>query len=124
MNIPGYIHLVVLDEGSKEPTPQQVAWGLDGNNAPARHVSAYYDGITSLAFATYSGLDKSVAYDMYIVSTNDYPGNNKQLDQNYVIARSARIDAGEECNPCDDTYLIVDEFGLAGAVLALWALFL
>jgi hypothetical protein len=60
---------------------------------------------------------------MYITCTNDYPGNNKKVSDEMMMARSARIDSEESCNPCDDTYLIADEFGVFGlAVTAVLAL--
>ena len=78
---PGYLHMVVLDYNSDPPSSQQVAWGLDASNSPTRHGYAYYDGMSSFAYANYTGVQPNTRYDVYVTSTNAYPGNNKAVSE-------------------------------------------
>ena len=121
LNVPGYLHILVLDTGSTPPVGQQCVWGVDGDNNPGKHASQYYDGEGGLGFVTYSGLDNTLAYDVYVCSSNDYPGNNKEVDANLYSVSGVRIDSGVNCNPCDDTYLVVDDYATV-ICLAMWAL--
>jgi hypothetical protein len=121
----GYIHAVFLDTEAEEPTPQQVVWGLDANNQPTRHASAYYDGTSESVYATYKGLEQGKVYQVFVSAENDYPGNNKAVIGRVSAYSSVQTDAGEDCNPCDDPYMLADDYAVLMSVARLLlALFL
>jgi hypothetical protein len=108
----GYIHMVVLEIGSKSPTAQQIVWGLDGNGNLARHAVSYYDGVTAAVFVTYEGLSPDTQYDVYVAATNDYPGNNKAVSTQSYYFPKVRTELDEDCTDCEK-YMEVDETAFA-----------
>ncbi|CAG9323731.1 unnamed protein product [Blepharisma stoltei] len=97
---PGYIHMVILETEAKSPSPQQIVWGVDGENNEAMHAYVYTEG-GSRVFVTYEGLDNDKRYDVYISASNDNPGNNKAVVYNAAEYIGVRTAVGDTCKDCD-----------------------